>query len=349
MKRLSTFLLCMIILFTLSSCSTQAKESEKLGGMHTDQGDLYPENFLKFDGKTVSFNEFRYYYLNYRDMYLKEDGDYFSTQEREDDLKAEVLQCLLDDWAVKFLANEKHIKLTSEEKKAVQNDIESTMAVYGDKEAFLKDLHSSYMSLDHYESKMEYSSLYLKLFDSLFREDGKEAFTDEEFYAYYKENYLAVQQIFLKFVSGEKKDHCPETLAKAKSIYEEATQGADFWLLVETYGEDTNMLSYPDGYYFTQGEAEDELYEASKALDIGQVGEAVVTESGVYIIKRMELKKLRMDENRETALFGYWDTMNEWHAGAYDQVFFDLYRSRADKIKVEYSQFWDQISTKTVY
>ena len=348
MQRTLSIFCALLLLVSLVGCGS-GSAAEKLGGLHTDSGDVYPEEFLTFDNEEVSFDEFRYYYLNYRDMYLEEDPDYFSREGAEKALKEEVLQCLLDSWAVRFLAKENDVSLDREEKETVQTNMQDTIALFGSEESFLEDLHASYMSRQYYETMMNYSSLYYKLFNTLFEAGGKEAYTDEEFYEYYEKNYLAVQELFLPFADGETADACPDTLARAAELRQKAEDGADFWALIEEYGEDENMLRYPDGYYITEGQAEDALYEASKALEIDGISEPVAGQTGVYLIRRVAMKRVRMDENRDIALFGYRDSLDEWHAGEYDRVFQELYRERAEMIKIEYGKYWDLVSTGTVF
>ena len=175
------------------------------------------------------------------------------------------------------------------------------------------------------------------------------AWSDKEFYDYYQEHYVAVLQIFIPYEENETKESHDKTLSTANSVYDKAKSGEDFWELVQEYGKDDNMLDYPDGYYFTQGEAEDVLYEASVALKEGEISVPISGEAGLYIIKRMEMRELRMNENRETALFGYTDSLGQWHGGAYDTVFRELYEKKADKIKVKYGDIWKTITTETVY
>lgn len=348
MKRILAFFLCAVLILSVAGCQGKETMPEPEGKLKTPDGEIYPESFLILDGLEVSFTEFRYYYLNYKNMHLTEDADYFNSTEREEALKQEVLDNLLDAWAVKLLAKEHKVSLTSSEKEAVQASIDKTIAQYQNEEEFLQELAKSYMNFSLYEKTMEFSSLYLKLFDTLYQDGGKEAWTDEEFFAYYREHYLAVQQIYLPFEDGETASDCPSTTSKAQNILKEYQDGADFWKLVETYGKDDRMLDYPDGYYLTQGQAEEVLYQASKALKIGEVSQPVVGKSGVYLIKRMELSELRMTQNRQTALFGYTDTFDQHYPGAYDEDFNRLYSARADEIKVEFSPYWDLVSTQTV-
>ncbi|MBR4288470.1 MAG: peptidylprolyl isomerase [Clostridia bacterium] len=351
MKRFFALLSALLFLLSCTSCSEKeySYPEEKLGGIRTDTGEVYPETFLNFDGVAVPFDAFRYFYLNYRDKYLKEDEKHFENDSAETALKEEILNCLLDYYAVQFLAKENNVELNEEEMDAVRDEIRQTIDFYGDEEAFLEVIHKSYMSHGFYYKMMEYSSLYFKLFNHLYEDGGKEAWTDEEFYAYYREHYLAVQQIFIPYEKGENSNSYANTLAKANGIHAEATSGKDFWKLIEDYGEDDAMIDHPDGLYFTEGEAEDVLYEASKKLAVDEISAPVAAETGIHIIKRVELKEMRMQENRSTALFGYYDTLDEWHSGAYDNAFYELYRARAEKIKVEYSDFWNLVSTKSVF
>ncbi len=349
MKRITSLVLCLLMVLTATACQ-KAQPREKIGGIRLESGEeVYPEPLLFFDSQEVLFDEFRYFYLNYKNLYLEENADYFKDGNNEKELKEEVLQCLLDRWAVLFLAKENRVRLSSDEKKAIELQIEETKAGYESEAVFLEELKKNGLSLSLYREMLTYSSLYLKVFDTLYRDGGKEAFTDEEFYAWFREHYLAVQQIYLPFVEGESENNCEQTKQTANSILEQAKNGTDFWTLVEQYGKDETMLSYPDGYYFTQGQAETELYEASKALAIGAVSDPVITSSGIYLIKRMELRTLRMEENRESALFGYRDSADVWHGGAYDDAFYELYRARAKAIQVQYSDAWDKISTASVF
>lgn len=349
MKQLLSLFLCFGIIFSLAACKEKGGPRPEAGGLHGQSGDLYPTSFLKFDETEVEFDLFRYYYLNYKKMYLEEDSAYFEKEGAQEQLKEEILEVLKDFYAIQFLAAEHKVRLNKDDREAVEADIEKTVEFYNGKEAFLGFLAESFMTEELYTYMMEYSALYLKLFNKLYKDSGKMEWSDDQFYEYYEANYVAAQQIYLPFEEGENKDNHPETLKLANSIHQKAKDGEDFWELVKAHGKDENMPDYPDGYYFTKGQAEDALYQATAALEKGGISEPVVGETGLYIIRRMELKKLRMDENRETTLYGYTDTLNEWHAGAYDTEFQELYKARAEKIAVTFSDAWSLVSTETVY
>ena len=349
MKQIFSLILCLSVLFSLAACKKEEGPRPQAGGLHTESGDLYPTDFLSFDGSVIEFDLFRYYYLNYKNMYLEEDSAYFEQEGAEEQLKEEILSVLKDFYAIRFLADEHKVRLSREDKDSVREDIDKTVEFYNGKDAFLSFLKESYMTEELYEYMMEYSALYLKLFNKLYKDGGKMEWSDEEFYSYYEKNYLAAQQIFIPYVEGETKESHAATLKSANEIYGKAAAGEDFWQLLEAHGKDDNMLDYPDGYYFTKGQAEDVLYEATAALNIGEISKPVAGETGLYIIRRMEMKKLRMDENRETTLYGYSDTLGNWNAGVYDDAFQTLYKERAEAIKAVFSDYWDLVSTKTVY
>lgn len=351
MKRTVAFLLALFTLLSLCACSAEEESIDlgRGGGLRLSEGDLFPENFLNFDGKNVSFTEFRYYYLNYRDSYLKEDPDHFKKDGANETLKQEILQVLLDVYSVRQLAAEHKVSLSADEKKAVQEQLDQIAALSGGAEAVAAELEKSYMTEGLYRSMMEYAALYKKLFNTLFQEGGAAAFTDEEFLEYYRQHYLAVQQIFIPYVKGEDKASHEKTLAEIKAVQDKLSAGEDFWELVLKYGKDERMGDYPDGYYITEGQAEDALYEASRALAIGEVSAPTAGETGLYLIRRVELREVRMLENRDTALFGYTDSYNEWHSGAYDDVFYRLYQEKGKNVKIEYSEFWDKVTPESVY
>lgn len=351
MKKFLCFLFALFVLLPFSSCekAEDTAEREKAGGIRSDAGDLYPSRFLVFDGEEIGFDEFRYYYLNYKNMYLAENPEHFNAEGAEDALKEEILNCLRDTYAIRALAKQYKIKLTKAEKKAIQKEVENAIEAEGGNENFDAMLKSSFMTKDLYTYLMEYSALYLKVFNTLYQDGGKEAWSDQEFYEYYREHYVAVQEIMIPYKQGEGKENHPETKKEADKIYAKAAEGEDFWALIESFGKDEAMLDYPDGYYFTEGQAEDVLWKASCDLKIDQISEPIAGEGGLYIIKRLPLKEGRMNENRETALFGYTDTLGTVHTGAYDKAFEELYRARAEKIEVETSEAFENASTKTVF
>lgn len=345
MKRLFAAGLCAALLL-LTACG-DGLQTERLGGVHTAAGDVYPESVASLDGEAVSFDEFRYYYLNFRDMYLS--GKSASlTEEDEASLKEDVLESLKNNRAVTLLAAERGVALSEAEVKEARQEIADTVTLYG-KEGLVESLHASYMSQQLYRETARFTRLYQKLFDSYFGENGDETFSDEEFLAYYKEHYIAVQEIYLPYARGEKAEECPETTAKAEAVLAEYESGTDFWTLVEKYGEDPGMELEPDGYYFTLGEAEDVLYAASAALEENEVSEPVEAAAGIYLIRRVAIKDEKALKRKADVLEGYEDGAGETHAGVYDELFLAKLQERSKSITVRFDAIWSEIDSASVY
>ncbi len=345
MKKTLLFLLCFCLVIPFSGCSD---ENECLGALLVDGAETHPETVLTLNGETVSFDEFRYYYLNCRDAALKEDETRFQKAGSEEALKEETLSLLRNKYAVTLYCRDEGIELTSEEKDQIDDEIEAAAELYGGSDSFLKSLHASYMSMQYYREMLEFTAMRDALMTHLFGEGGKWTWSDEEFYSYYESHYLAVQVLKISYRSGETAEEHPVTEEALAAIRSELDSGADFWALIEAYGEDDEMEGYPDGYYVTEGEAEEVLYEAASALSVGEISGAVAGADGLYLIRRVALKKERMDENRVTALYGYTDSLGTYHPGAYDEVFEEKCLERAATVSVTTLPVWDQISTSTV-
>lgn len=346
MKRIFAFAVGALLVL-MTACS-DVLQTEKLGGIHTDGGDVYPEKVATLDGEAVSFDEFRYYYLNYRDLYLSKDKNAFSDPAAEERLKEEVLDNLLSNRAVRLLAGERGISLSPEEKKAAKAEIEETVALYG-KDELIEKLHASYMSQQLYRETASFTKLYQKLYDSFYGENGTDSYSDGEFLAYYRENYLAVQEIYLPYARGEKAGDCPGTLAKAQTVLAAYNEGADFMDLMEEYGEDPGMELEPDGYYITEGEAEDVLYQAGAALAENELSQPVEAAAGVYILRRVPIKDEKALKRKADVLEGYEDGAGNRHSGVYEDLFLALLREKGKTISVVKEPVWEEISSDTVF
>ncbi len=116
-------------------------------------------------------------------------------------------------------------------------------------------------------------------------EEAKEVFKD----------YITAKHILFTFESDGTGDDDANTLKKAEDAYARAMAGENFEDLINELNEDTG--EDPEaGYTFGEGEMVDEFYQASKALEIGEISEPVRTSYGYHVIKRYPLP----DEGTET-------------------------------------------------
>jgi len=94
--------------------------------------------------------------------------------------------------------------------------------------------------------------------------------------------------MFAQFESYMPEDTFAAVLEKAEELLERALAGEDFDTLIQTYGEDPGMITYPDGYTFVRGDMVPEFESATIELEIGEISGLVISDFGIHIIKRTE-------------------------------------------------------------
>jgi len=78
------------------------------------------------------------------------------------------------------------------------------------------------------------------------------------------------------------------SLERADELLTRVLAGEDFSALIETYGEDPGMRTFPEGYTFVQGDMVPEFENATLELEIGEISGLVISDFGIHIIKRVE-------------------------------------------------------------
>ncbi len=118
--------------------------------------------------------------------------------------------------------------------------------------------------------------------------------TDEDMQKVYEAKYYCAKHVLIAFTDMEegieKTDAEKAKLEDtAKKILAEAKAGADFDRLVDEYSEDPSKVLNTEGMVFTKGMMVKEFEDAVVALEIGEIGDIVVTQYGYHIVKRVEL------------------------------------------------------------
>ena len=179
-------------------------------------------------------------------------------------------------------AGEIGIGVTDDETQMIIQSIDGFLEREGD-EGFSEFLQQhNFRGRGHLEDFMVLSDLLIpKVFDTilndpaLFAEFGE--FVEEE-------EILGAMHILINFDNHTEEE--AEELATA--LLARARAGEDFAMLVQTYGEDPGMQREPDGYTFVAGAMVEPFYEATKALEIGEISDLVPTSFGIHIILRIE-------------------------------------------------------------
>lgn len=131
------------------------------------------------DGKDIDFDTFRYYYYYTISKYTSTYGATLDTIKSTDGgfklLMEDVITALKQELVAPELAEENGIKLTDDDNKTIDEQIAKAKANYDSDEAYLNDIKSAYLTEDLYRKMLETATIYTKVNDTLFKNNGKYA------------------------------------------------------------------------------------------------------------------------------------------------------------------------------
>lgn len=332
MKKITLLLIATMLLFTCA-CS-QGPDLESVSGGYIKAGEekLTPEYVLRIGDKKIGFDQYRYFFLNVADsMAYQHDAQTFWTEEKIKELKDQVEDYLLKAYALEKYAEKNSLTLTADEKNTVNSYVDDIINNMG-KEEFKENMDTLYLTEKLYRALQADEAVYEKIYTKLFGEGGEMAWSNEEFDAYYAENYICATHVLISFTAGEKPDNCPVTYKKAQDVLA-LTATEDFDSLIDKYGTDAELERYPTGYYFTEGDMVKEFYNAAKALKVGEISDIVVTSAGCHIIKRLEPDKEQIALQKDAILNGSSSSDGSYKPGIYADLFEEFYTKLTDEYK----------------
>ena len=303
------------------------------------------------NGYEIPYEELRFVTLFYKDMLADQYGaDIWDNPATAEEHRAE-LEALVHE-----NLNENYIILTTCRNLSIPTESDE-MDEYVDGQ--MKELRNSFDSDQEYEAWMEEhwmtehymrfsigvsyleSAIYYTLLDNdlyTFRQDNIREFMD---YVEFSGNYVRTIHVYIENVEGEDPS---ENLAKAQDISDALQDLADFnerrALMSEYIGSVVNddLLSISgDGYYFTQGEMDEDYERAAFNLEIGEVSEPVVCSGGTFVIMRLSPESEYIEKNAQNLL-------NNYHSvalGIYEEQY------RADCV-VEFNEYGQSIDLVTM-
>lgn len=332
------------------------------------------------DGKDIDFDTFRYYYYYTISKYTSTYGATLDTIKSTDGgfelLMEDVITALKQELVAPELAEENGIELTDDDNKTIDGQIANVKAKYDSDEAYLNDLKSAYLTEDLYRKMLETATIYTKVNDTLFKNDGKYATKKEDFRKIVKDTseYCREIHVMIPFyaqvdlddstadsydsmslsakASAKQSayaklddDGVKKAKEKAKKLAEEvlkkAQDGEDFDKLIEEYGWDLGLEDPSTGYYFnkdTTGYPEELVKDAFKLKENGISTELTENDTyGYFIIKRLPVDMDYVEQNIDDMIYSY-DT----------PAISKLYNERMDKMEVKYCDQWDKITADSI-
>lgn len=266
------------------------------------------ETVLRVGDYEVPFELYRYFFMNYKRTY--DEGDESHWDKLGEAESFSMLDGLARDsitriYATLALALDYKIDYKSG---AVQREVIKTIEEYidmecdGDMEIYKKDLEGAFMNSSVFRFVMAEFECESRLFDALV-DEGKIVTDDETIMnAITGGEFCHAKQIL---IMNNDEDDPEENRRIAEEVLAKAQAGDDFDRLVAEYGEDTEMITSPVGYYFTHGELIEEFEEAAFALEIGELSPIVESPLGYHIILRCELDPMYVAQNFEDLAEAY--------------------------------------------
>lgn len=321
-----------------------------------------PGTMLTLGSHTISYNEYRYFYLTQKYYLSMGDVTYWDDDPdgtKQLELKEETEASLREMYAWLDLATEKGIGLSQEEQDQILADVEEEKRMYGTE--FGSRLRQNYLADEAiYIHITEMQTLVQKV-QTAYNEEALTLYEDEAM-----ETIVTAQHILLSFDTAAEDPAAneEETLERIEAILQtfndnvaaaeeaalaEMGEGATltdeeslairteaFDALVHEYNEDPGQETL--GHYtFGDGTMVTEFYESALALEAGQVSTPVRTSYGYHLILRLPLDMDDFEADRDNLL-----------GTATAKIANEKIQERADALALTPGQYYDLVSTTTV-
>lgn len=298
-------------------------------------------------------------YIVYNMAYYEQMGitaDMWASDDMFSNIKDSCKQQVATYYAIDQLAQEKGVKLSSEDKKEIKSQKQQMAeqqggtassfkrwinSLKGEEDGFVTYLHSMGYTEEMYDRNTELIKLNEKLVE-LYEDDKSIEKT-------YNDTYLHAKHILIKTTDDEGQaltgDALEKAKKKAKAVFAKVQKGEDFDKLIEKYNEDTGMPE--DGYYFTEGDMMDEFYQGAKKCEVDSTyGKIVKTSYGYHIIQRLPLNAEALDS---TDAYLNTDGSTTIRSVLAQGVLDDELQKKIEKLKVETNDEYDKITARNVH
>lgn len=264
--------------------------------------------FLTVGDQAVSYDEFRYYFLNVKASLEQSASSGTASGSEASSASAGVTsldlpsiltkteEALKKNYALNAWTKEQGVEMTADDQSVVDQYLSLQETQMGGQTAFNEALQTIYSTPDLFRTMMEDSYLQDKAINEWFLKNYADQVLEDMKAA--DPGYVCAKHILVQFEDKtEGADHSAEK-AEAEEALNKALAGEDFDALIEQYNDDPGMTTNPDGYIFTTGEMVQEFEDAAFALAENAIStELVETSYGYHIIQRLPVDYDTLREN----------------------------------------------------
>ncbi len=282
---------------------------------------------MTIDGKDVTVEEYRTYYLYLKNQADSGDDSYWKDNaDKKEELKTNTLTQLQSKYASEAIVAESNLALTDADKENVQSQLDTIQQSYGSTESYQQALTDNYYTEASYQQAVESMQLQNRYIYQTKKDE-------------INKNYVRAKHILIAFddTADDEEADKAEKLEKAKQVAALAKSGEDFDALIKEYGEDPGMESSPDGYYFTTGQMVESFETTTFALAENEISDPVESSYGYHIILRLPMEEQYLINNLSDLLS--------------DEYYSDFSAAIDEKVKaqkVEYTDAYNQVDVSTI-
>lgn len=272
---------------------------------------------MKIGDEKVEYQEFRYYFLNNkRDNYPDAEA---LTSEEIAELKALTEENAKSHAALLLLAREYGAELTDAQKEIVNKYVDDyRTGNFFDDESYRLALEAQYMT-DYLFRELSSENLLAENIVKKMKETGNIATDDASIdAALADESLICIKEIYIAYNTEEMKEY---SRAEAEEVLGKLMNGEAFEDLMKEHSDYSEASLPPEhGYYTTEYDALEEIWETAIGLAVGEYSRVVESDYGFHIVLRCEKDAEYMEENRE-ALFEicaereFWQEYEEFTEG----------------------------------
>lgn len=297
----------------------------------------YGQTALYAGSYTVTYDLYRYFYLNYKAELAadyKNDAGEVETDALDRAVRARIAEAVRGLYATISLAADYGITPEDGDIKAAATEyIDSVRDYYGASD-YAVELESNYMTEKVFDFLVRVDGTEDKLFAAMTAAGGAIESDDAAILAILQSDaFVRAKQIFIENDPGEDVENNRKI---AEEVLDAYRGGVDFSTLIGRYSEDYSMPA--DGYYFTRGEMTDAFEAAAFALADGEISDVIESDNGFHILLR-----LPKDESYITAHF---DELKSQYQNA---RFYAMIDERAARLTVTEADYVRALDAKEIH
>lgn len=304
-------LLVSCVLLTLTLATSCGSKKENTWTLQVGESEKTVPCVLTVDGQEISYDFFRYFYLNFKADIEEQDSKIdWTKEENQKNLLDRTIEQLKYMRAAEILAQKYNFELNADEKSEIDNTMKSVFDAAGGADAFKGALSDKFLTPEVYERVLTLNTLRTALVNRLIgtdKEQNKIVITFDEALKVFSQNYARIalvgfdvdpydsegNEVDEKTFEARKK----QKKAEADAAYNKLKNGDFLTLMKDYYEKDTEI----DLQSYVPIENINKIFNIDYSkVAVGTVSEPMLADITYLILYRMEPDKEYLEKNAKS-------------------------------------------------